>query len=836
MDGGNGINTEKRSNGGTTERSMGLLRFVSVSLFLCVLPFPPFPPIPPSAPSQQAALVGRYCLSCHNARLKTGGLALDTLDINHVAGNADVWEKVVRKLRVRAMPPPAPGRARPDEGTYDALVTFLETELDRAAAAAPNPGRTDTFHRLSRAEYQNAVRDLLAIDIDAASLLPADDASHGFDNVNLAGLSPTLFERYLSAAQKVARLAIGAPVASPGARTVILPADLTQDDHFDQLPLGTRGGTIFLHTFPADAEYSIQVRLTRDRNENLEGLTEAQQIEIALDGERVQLFPLAPRQPRDPSDGTAESGPPADAGLLVRLPVKAGPHRVGVTFIRKSSALPESDRQLFKAAYNGRRLAAIFSVAVAGPFNPTGPGDTPSRRRIFICRPASASDTSYHGGRGGREGSIPTSSSAPDSQNDSETACATKIVSALARRAFRRAPADGDIQKLLAFYHDGRAGGRRFETGIEMALRAILSSPEYLFRIERDPADVRPGSVYRIGDTELASRLAAFLWSSIPDDRLLDAATQGKLNDPAVLEHQARRMLADSRSDALVTNFAEQWLYLRNLSAANPDPRLFPDFDDNLRQAFRRETELFVDSIKNEDRSVLDLLKANYTFVNERLAKHYGIPNVYGSHFRRVMLPDDSPRGGLLGQASILTVTSYATRTSPVQRGKWVLENLIGMPPPPPPANVPPLKDNGSGGKALSMRERMVEHRANPACSGCHQLMDPIGLSTESFDAIGRWRANSESGAPVDVSGALPDGSAFEGVAGLKRALLNRPELFVSTLTEKLMTYGLGRGLDYYDAPAVRAIIRDARATDYRFSSIVAGIVKSTPFRMRRSE
>jgi mono/diheme cytochrome c family protein len=769
------------------------------------------PAVASSSPlSPHAALLKRYCVSCHNARMKTGGLALDTVDVDHPAENAAVWEKVVRKLRVRAMPPPAPGRPRPDDDSYEALVSYLEASLDRAAAAAPDPGRTDAFHRLSRIEYQHAVRDLLAVDVDASSLLPADDASHGFDNVNLAGLSPTLFDRYLSAAQKIARLAVGTPVPSPGARTVILPADLTQDDHFEQLPYGTRGGTIFLHTFPVDAEYSVQVRLTRDRNENLEGLSEAQQIEVTLDGERVRLFPLAARQLRDPSsDAAADAEAPADAGLVVRLPVKAGPHRVGVAFIKGSSALVESDRQPFTADYNGRRLAAIFSVSVAGPFNPTGPGETPSRQRIFVCRPA------------GQSG---------------ETACAAKIVSTLARRAFRRMPTDADVQKLLAFYQDSRAGGDNFETGIEMALRAILSSPEFLFRIERDPAVARPGGVYRINDTELASRLAAFLWSSIPDEALLDLAIRGKLHDPAVLEQQTRRMLADTRSEALITNFAEQWLYLRNLAAANPDPRLFPDFDDNLRQAFRRETELFVDSVKNEDRSVLELLNAKYTFVNERLAKHYGIETVYGSHFRRVALPDDSPRGGLLGQASILTVTSYATRTSPVQRGKWVLENLIGMPPPPPPGNVPPLKDSGSGGKVLSMRERMVEHRTNPACSGCHQLMDPIGLSTESFDAIGRWRDRSESGAPVDVSGALPDGSTFVGVPGLKTALLARPTLFVSTLTEKLLTYGLGRGLDYYDAPAVRAIVRDAARTDYRFSSIIAGIVKSVPFRMRRSE
>src|SRR5436190_7713028 len=701
MHGENGMTTEKRSNGGTTEKSVGLLRFVSVSLFLCVLPFPRYPPFAPRAqqitdpgprpPSAPAALISRYCVTCHNARLKTGGLALDGIDLDHVAEHAALWEKVVRKLRVRAMPPPGPGRPRPDEASYEGLVSYRVAALDRAAAEAPDPGRTDTFHRLSRAEYQNGVRDLLALDVDAAALLPADDASHGFDNVNLAGLSPTLFERYLSAAQKISRLAIGTPVRSPGARTVILAADLTQDEHFDDLPYGTRGGTVFLHTFPVDAEYSIQVRLTRDRNENLEGLSEPQQIEVTLDGNRVQVFPLAARQPRDPSaEAAAEPEPAPDAGLVVRTPVKAGPHRVGVAFIRKSSALAESDRQPFKADYNGRRLAAIFSVSVAGPFNPTGPGDTPSRRRIFVCRPVRPAD---------------------------DGPCATRIVSTLARRAFRRAPDAAEIRRLLGFYQDSRAGGDAFETGIETALRAILTSPEFLFRIERDPAGVLPRSVYRIGDTELAARLASFLWSSIPDDELLDAAIRGKLNDLVVLEQQTRRMLADPRAEALVTNFAGQWLYLRNLTAANPDPRAFPDFDDNLRQAFRRETELFVGSIKDEDRSVLDLLKADYTFVNERLAKHYGIPNVYGSHFRRIVLPDDSPRGGLLGQASILTVTSYATRTSPAQRGKWVLENLVGMAPPPPPGNVPPLKENGGGGgKVLSMRERMIEHRANPAC------------------------------------------------------------------------------------------------------------------------
>jgi hypothetical protein len=448
-------------------------------------------------------------------------------------------------------------------------------------------------------------------------------------------------------------------------------------------------------------------------------------------------------------------------------------------------------------------------VSVAGPFNAIGPGDTPSRRRIFECRPATPAD---------------------------EPACAKTIVTTLARRAYRRSATSEDVQELLKFYKEGRADGGSFESGIELVVRAVLASPEFLFRIERDPAGVAPNTVYRLSDTALASRLSFFLWSSMPDDALLDLAVREKLSNPAILEQQVRRMLADPRSETLVTNFADQWLYLRNLRASNPDVRLFPDFDDNMRQAFRRETELFFESVKNEDRSVLDLLRANYTFVNERLARHYGIPRVYGSHFRRVELPADGLRGGLLGQASVLTVTSYGNRTSPVQRGKWVLDNLMGMPPPPPPPGVPPLKDAAAAGKVLSMRERMEEHRANPACASCHRIMDPIGLATENFDAVGRWRVKSESGEAVDASGGLPDGSTFDGVAGLKKALLARPEIFVSTMTGKLMTYALGRGLDYYDEPAIRAILRDSRAGDYKFSSIVLGIVNSTPFRMRRSQ
>ena len=500
-----------------------------------------------------------------------------------------------------------------------------------------------------------------------------------------------------------------------------------------------------------------------------------------------------------------------DKNLNVRVPVEAGPHEIGVTFTRKTFALPETERQPHKAHFNMDRhpriQPAVYSVSLTGPFDAGRAADTPSRDRIFVCYPAKTGE---------------------------EADCARTILSTLARRAYRRPVTAADLQVPLTFYQDARAEGG-FEGGIEMAVRAILASTEFLFRVERDPRSVAANTAYRVSDVELASRLSFFLWSSIPDDQLLGLAIDGKLRQPAVLEQQVRRMLADRRSDALVTNFAGQWLYLRNLATASPDARLFPDFDDNLRQAFRQETELFFESIVQEDRNVLDLLRARYTFVNERLARHYGIPNVYGSRFRRVALGDDSVRGGLLGHGSILTVTSYSTRTSPVLRGKWVLENIVGTPPPPPPPNVPPLMENIGSGKVLSMRERMAQHRVNPACSGCHQLMDPAGLSMENFDAIGRWRTRTEGGTAVDSSGGLPGGGSFEGVGGLRNALLARPELFVNTVTEKLMTYALGRGLEFYDAPAVRGIARSARANDYRFSSLVLGIVNSDPFQMRRT-
>ena len=763
----------------------------------------------PSSTATDRATIDRYCVSCHNGRTRTGGLALDTLDVARVGGDTETWEKVVKKIRGRMMPPP--GLPRPDDATYNALAAHLEDALDRAAAARPHPGRTDTFRRLSRVEYQNAVRDILALDVDVTSLLPKDDASHGFDNVSNGELSPTLLERYLAAAQKVSRAAVGSVLPSPASHVVVMPADLTQEDHLEGLPFGTRGGATFRYTFPQHGVYEFQLRLARDRNENVEGLTEPQQIELSIDGSKAQTFLVRPNRNQS---GAYYADEAVDNHLTLRIGVGAGPHDVAVTFPRKTFALEETERQPSLAHFNMDRhprvQIALYSVSITGPFELGDRIETPSRSRVFVCRPGTR-----------------TSRAAED-------ACAKRIVSTIARRAYRRAVTDPDLDAPLRFYRDARTTGD-FESGIEMAIRAVLASTEFLFRIERDP-NAAPQTPYKVSDVELASRLSFFLWSSVPDDELLDLAIGGKLGQPATLERQVKRMLADPRSEALVSNFAGQWLYLRNLAAASPDARQFPDFDDNLRQAFRRETELFFQSIVSEDRSALDLLRADYTFVNERLARHYGIPNVYGSRFRRVSLGENSVRGGLLGHGSILTVTSYANRTSPVLRGKWILENIVGTPPPPPPAAVPLLQDTDANGRVLSMRERMVQHRSRPECASCHRLMDPAGLSMENFDAIGRWRTRTESGSDVDASGGLPDGSEFTGASGLRSALLRRPELFVGTLTEKLMTYGLGRGLDSHDAPAVRAVVRNSRAQDYRFSSLVLGIVRSDPFLMRMSQ
>jgi hypothetical protein len=755
-----------------------------------------------AAASPERAMVKRYCVGCHNAKVKTAGLALDAVIASEVNRHAEVWETVIRRLRARHMPPA--GLPRPDERTYDAVLASLESSLDRANA---NPGRTDTFRRLNRTEYQNAIRDILALEVDVSSLLPADESSHGFDNVTVGDLPPALLERYLSAARKISRLAIGIPARSPGGDTVQLPPDLTQEEHFDELPLGTRGGMAVRYTFPLDADYEIQLRLARDRNEHVEGLREPHQVELMLDGERVALFTVKP-----PPSGADHHL--VDRDLSIRVAAKAGPHVVSVAFPKRPSVLLESERQPYQAHFNMDRhpriQPALYSLSINGPYAARGHGDTPSRRRIFVCTPASPAE---------------------------EQACAERILTSLMRRAYRRSVTAADLGPPMKFYREARAK-EGFDGGIEMALRAVLVSPEFLFRVEQDPAGLPANTTYRISDLELASRLSFFLWSSVPDDELLALGVEGKLRASGVLERQVRRMLADSRSRALVNNFAEQWLYLRNLASTTPDMRLFPDFDDNLRRAFRRETELFFESMVREDRSILDLLRGNYTFVNGRLAKHYGIPNVYGSRFRRITFeaagPDGGRRGGLLRHGSVLTVTSYATRTSPVIRGKWIMENLLGVPPPPPPASVPALEENSGVGKIRSVRERLAQHRANPACAGCHQLMDPVGFALENYDAVGRWRS-AEEGTPIDASGGLPDGSSFQGVGGLQQALLNRPELFATTVTEKLLTYSLGRGVEYYDAPAVRKIVREARNQDYRFSSFILGVAGSTPFQMRRS-
>ena len=768
-----------------------------------------------SVPTDDAphhALVNQYCLSCHNSRTQTAGLALDTISAEDLDANWEAWEKVVRKLRARQMPP-AGGR-RPDEAAYRAALASLESALDSVAAATPNPGRTDTFRRLNRTEYQNAIRDLLALDVDVASLLPSDSSSYGFDNVTVGTLSPTLLERYVSAAEKISRLAVGRPGRAPGGTTVRTRPDLTQEKHLDGLPVGTRGGVLVPHTFPVDGEYEITIRLARDRNEHIEGLSEPHELELLLDGALVHVFMVEPADIREEHAANYQpSQDNLDAHLTLRVPVTAGPHTIGVTFPRKPSLLLETARQPYEAHFNYYRhpriQPAVYEVSIVGPYDAAGPGDTPSRDRVFVCRPENP---------------------------DEDDSCARRILSTLMRRAYRRPVTDNDLQTPFELYQAARAadGGVDFDAGIEMGLAAVLVSPEFLFRIERDPAGVPPDTPYRISDLELASRLSFFLWSSIPDDALLDMALGGELSQPAVLEQQVRRMLADSRSENLVTNFAAQWLHLRNLDAITPDMRMFPDFDDNLRQAFRQETELFFDSVMREDRSVLDLLRANYTFLNERLAKHYDIPHIYGSRFRRVTFDEDSTRGGLLRHGSILLATSYATRTSPVIRGKWVLDNVLGVPPPPPPPNVPELEDTKTGEHASSMRERLAAHRANPACASCHRLMDPVGFALENYDAVGRWRT-TEADVPIDASGTLFDGTTFDGVTELQAALLQRPELFVTTVTEKLLTFATGRGVEYYDAPAVRAILREAQATDYRFSSLVLGVVNSMPFQMRKA-
>ena len=772
-----------------------------------------------AAPSEHRALLNRYCVTCHNERLRTAGLTLDTADVDAVSEHAEVWEKVVRKLRAAAMPPQ--GMPRPDPASYDAFATYLETKLDRAAEANPNPGNTG-IQRLNRTEYANAVRDLLAVEIDAAALLPADDSRYGFDNIgDVLTVSPLLSERYISAARRVARLAIGDPSIGAVVEIYEVPKYLMQDSQTSpDLPFGTRGGVAVQHNFPLDGEYEIQVRLHRNHREFIRGLAEPHQLDVRLDGALVHQFTVGGdiQGKSAPVFSTAAQGDiaqelyerNADDALNIRFQAQAGRRLVGVAFLEEALAgegpLEQRMTQYDFTQYKGGK-PAVASVTISGPYDAAGVGETPSRQQVFVCKPSAAAD---------------------------EEPCAEKILSTLARRAYRRPVADEDMGTLLSLYREGRSRGG-FETGIETALERVLAGPEFLFRVERNLANVEPGMAHNISDLELASRLSFFLWSTLPDEELLSLAESGKLREPAVLDRQVRRMLADSRSEALVKNFAGQWLYLRNLRVVSPDPEVFPYFDDNLRDAFRQETELFFDSMLREDRSVLDLLDADYTFLNDRLARHYGIPNVYGGHFRRVTLTDEA-RKGLLGQGSVLTVTSYANRTSPVTRGKWVLENILGTPPPPPPPDVPALQERSESGKAMSIRQAMEQHRANPVCASCHKLMDPLGFALENFDGIGRWRT-TDAKAPIDASGTLPDGTPFEGPSGLRNVLRTKlSEQFVLTVTERLLTYALGRGVEYTDAPAIRKIMKEASASDYRWSSLIASITRSMQFQMRKAQ
>ncbi|MCY3842854.1 MAG: DUF1592 domain-containing protein [Acidobacteria bacterium] len=779
----------------------------------------------PWSPEQTRATLRRYCLTCHNERLRTAGLALDALDPERVGDRPDVWERVVEKLRTGAMPPA--GRPRPDGPTYAAAAASLEASLDRAAAADPNPGRK-AAHRLNRREYANAVRDLLGLEVDGAELLPPDDVDHGFDNMaDALAVSPALLDRYIFAARRIARLAVGDPAVGPATATYGVPSMRFQDQRMsEELPFGSRGGLAVLHDFPADGEYEIRIRLRRQLYDYVRGLQYRQRLEVRVDGARVGEFSVggAPGTPPPRTFAGAVAGDSAweeyalhaDERLALRVPVRAGSRKVGVSFVqgrteRDGVLQPRATGKVLAIAERWSSPseapeAAVEHMSIAGPFLAAGAGETSTRRNLFVCRPTAFAE---------------------------ETECAREVLTRVARRAFRRPLAGADVETLLAFFEAGRADGG-FETGIRRGLESILVDPEFLFRLEREPeGPARP--VHPISDLELASRLSFFLWSSIPDDELLDAAVAGTLRDPAVLEAQVRRMLADSRAAALVDGFVMQWLALRTLPAVVPTPELFPEFDDNLREAFARETELFVGSQIREDRSLLDLLRADYTFVNERLARHYGIPKVYGNRFRRMTFADGA-RGGLLGHGSILTVTSYPTRTSPVLRGHWLLEHVLGAPPPPPPPDVPALPDRGEAGRAASVRERLERHRENAVCASCHAPMDPLGFGLEHFDAIGRWRAAGEAGGAIDASGVLPDGTAFRGLSGLREVLLERREQFVHTVAEKLTTYALGRGLEHYDMPAVRRIVREAADDDYRWSSLVLGIVRSLPFQMRSSE
>jgi hypothetical protein len=750
-------------------------------------------------PARQTAenVVNNYCLKCHNAKIHTARVVLSAESLAQPGNNAELWERVLRQVRGKTMPPV--GGDRPDNASYGQFRSYLETELDRAAAAHPNPGELPNLHRLTRTEYRNAVRDLLALDslpkeMDFTLLLPADNAASGFDNIaDLLYISPATMERYLDAAAKVSRLAVGDPQIPVMVNIHDLPLQEPQDSRVEDLPFGTRGGIAIHSYFPLDAEYDLQIDLAGAAR------TTAHQLEITVDGESRKLVTVG-------GPGSGRGGRGGGAPNQYRIAVKAGPHLIGVSFVQITEALDEATLRPRQRSRGTQ--PAVASVTIRGPYNATGPGETPSRERIFSCHPKDAA---------------------------AETACAKEILSNLARQAYRRPVTEQDLAALMTFYEKGRKE-RDFELGIQTALERLLVSPQFLYRIERDPAEVKPGVAHPVSDLELASRLSFFIWSSIPDDELLKVAVSGQLHQTGVLERQVRRMMADSRSQSLVDNFASQWLYLRDVSVKQPDLFLFRDFDEGLRESFAKETELFLNSILREHCSVTELLTANYTFLNERLAKHYGVPNIKGSEFRKVTFPAESPRGGLLGQGSILLLTSYSTRTSPVLRGKYVLENLLASPPPPPPPNVPSLKTEGdNSGETLSLRDAMIKHRASPACANCHARMDPIGFAMENFDAIGQYR-EQDAGKPIDVSSKLSDGTQVNGMAGVKQMILRDSEVFVGAIAEKLLMYAIGRNVQYYDQPAVRQIVREAAASNNTFESLVLGVAKSAPFQMRAAK
>jgi mono/diheme cytochrome c family protein len=779
-----------------------------------------------AALSSPHPLFASYCLSCHNSRLRTAGLAFDVPGIADIGTHAETWERVLEKLRMGAMPPP--GLPRPQRAEVDAVTSWLETELDRASTRRLNPGRPGSVHRLNRSEYQNAIRDVLALEFDVESLLPVDDADkNGFDNVaNALSVSPALLERYLAASRRLSRLALGIPPVGPVTDTYKAPTLLDQNVQVsDDLPLGSRGGFAVRHYFPVDGEYSVRVRLRRQLYDYIVGLGSPHRLEVRVDGALVLAATVGGADHGTPPPASFAGeifGDPtwenyaltADAKLNARFKAKAGRSTVGVSFVSRRAEI--EDGVVPPPRASGRQEErdemlegnpSIDSVLIDGPYAVDGPGDTPSRRTIMLCTPATLAE---------------------------ELPCARRILTAIARHAYRRPVTERDLGPLLDFFDQGRHDGG-FESGLQFAIERILVDPNFLFRVEREPSGAARGTPYRLTDLELASRLSFFLWSSIPDDKLLEVATQGRLKDPAVLEQQVRRMLASPLArEALTDNFVAQWLAIRPIKNVAPSDAEFPAFDDNLREAFQQETSLFVEKTLRDDASVLDLLTANYTYVNERLARHYGIPDVHGPRFRLVTLPDDQ-RTGLLSHGSILTITSYPNRTSPVLRGKWLLDNVLGTPPPPPPPNVPPLPEASARGTSASVRARLEVHRKNPTCAACHAPMDPLGFALEHFDAIGGWRTMAEDGNPVDASGSLPDGTRVEGLAGLRDVLMTRREQFVGTLTGKLLSYAIGRGLEFYDRPVVRRIARESRADDYRWSSLILGIAQSAPFQMRVS-